>query len=98
MGCATADPFKVTAPGVTFRLVADQVFSLGALKETLPPDIHFRLLSVIKLFNCFFNQSQAAHLQLINTWWEDSQDCAPTQFPFLTSMEMQLHTWQESVR
>lgn len=42
-------PFKVTAPGVTFRLVADQVLSLVALKETLPPDIHLRLLSAIKL-------------------------------------------------
>jgi len=31
--------FKVTAPGGIFRLVADQIFSLVALKEILPLDI-----------------------------------------------------------
>lgn len=45
---------------------------------------------------CFLIQVTAAHLQLSNTWQEDSQDCVPTQFPFLTSMEMQLATWQET--
>lgn len=49
LGCATAVPFKVTAPGGIFRLAADQVFSLVALKETLPADIHLNLLSVNKL-------------------------------------------------
>lgn len=43
----------------------------------------------------FLTQVTAAHLQLRNTWQEDSQDCVLTQFPSLTSMEKQLATWQE---
>ena len=49
LGCTTAVPFQVTVPGGIFRLVADQVFSLVALKETLSPDTHLSLLSVTKL-------------------------------------------------